>query len=776
MLNQDKINKVRGILSAGAGTQVPVFDWEGNANVEDNDPDYIAWLKNNPTGTKSDYLQFKQKNLPGPVEITPTPTMATKAAVVEEEQVQQAEAEVAKPDPGEEVKTVEDPNLIGGETNSSPSAGFTGDLLKAPEKKEVPDVKPKSFAEKASNFLNSDGVKTAGKYASFAGKAADMVSASLVNKADFASDDPTQGSGRQLYDSVADSLMAFAPIGTIAGGAMKAIGLVNDLGGKSADTFSADQSIKEAVGGSYGGTSMDIDSAASKAGKKYGLFAGGARHRANREIAEARRKQNIMGDIADEAAERRSMASTASTGIAAISYNRNLAGGYDQRYMRAAKEGTKIQYFKDPFKVNLTDVIEFAVTLTDVPQVFKQGGTLIDQLDAEHTFVVTLSDPIEELKKGGKIRKNEEGEIVPDKCDACGGDIVVQIHGEPVYLCKKCNKFFGVVPFKHKNGGTLERDIEVIETNTTQKSVIPEGALHKNKHHLDEVGIDDSELTKKGIPVVDNDGDQQAEIELNEIIFTLEVTKELESRYREFYEENTSTSRKDELAIEAGKLLWKEILYNTDDRTGLIDTLKQGGTLGKKSNNKYQTAVDYYKALGFTPENFEFIEDSSPRTEGNKLYVGNEEDAVHELWHFLSNNQPNEKLKEFYDNLNDQRIIELGGDLEFVKRMGDPGQLYNPSEVEARLHAAKYKTKGNQYTKEFFQNARNNENQYGYNFRDLLRMYNDDNLVKLFSLSQGGNITTKKKEKPSKHLQGGVITQEDINEMVKLALINLLNK
>ena len=77
-------------------------------------------------------------------------------------------------------------------------------------------------------------------------------------------------------------------------------------------------------------------------------------------------------------------------------------------------------------------------------------------------------------------------------------------------------------------------------------------------------------LTQKGIPVIDNDGEQQAEIELDEIIFTLEVTKKLE----ELYKEGT-----DEAAIEAGKLLVKEILFNTDDRTGLISKGEKGGKL-----------------------------------------------------------------------------------------------------------------------------------------------------------------------------------------------------
>ena len=77
-------------------------------------------------------------------------------------------------------------------------------------------------------------------------------------------------------------------------------------------------------------------------------------------------------------------------------------------------------------------------------------------------------------------------------------------------------------------------------------------------------------LTQKGIPVIDNKGEQQAEIELNEIIFNLEVTKKLE----ELCEDGS-----DEAAIEAGKLLVQEILFNTNDRTGIIKTLKQGGTI-----------------------------------------------------------------------------------------------------------------------------------------------------------------------------------------------------
>ena len=103
---------------------------------------------------------------------------------------------------------------------------------------------------------------------------------------------------------------------------------------------------------------------------------------------------------------------------------------------------------------------------------------------------------------------------------------------------------------EHKEGGSI--------------NVIPEGNLHARLHHMDTEGI-----TKKGIPVIDTDGIQQAEVELNEIIFRLEVTKKLEE-LKDKYED----SNKDDIAIEAGKLLTEEILYNTKDRTGLIDTVE----------------------------------------------------------------------------------------------------------------------------------------------------------------------------------------------------------
>lgn len=98
-------------------------------------------------------------------------------------------------------------------------------------------------------------------------------------------------------------------------------------------------------------------------------------------------------------------------------------------------------------------------------------------------------------------------------------------------------------------------------------NVIPDGALHKNRHHLEDVDEKFEEVTTKGIPVI-TEGDgitQHAEVEREEIIFNLDVTKQLEKLMED---------GSDEAAIEAGKLLVHEILENTVDNTGLINKVE----------------------------------------------------------------------------------------------------------------------------------------------------------------------------------------------------------
>jgi hypothetical protein len=187
------------------------------------------------------------------------------------------------------------------------------------------------------------------------------------------------------------------------------------------------------------------------------------------------------------------------------------------------------------------------------------------------------------------------------------------------------------------------------------------------------------------------------------------------------------------------KLNWELPEFKEGGNINIKKELERISELPSGNKINLDEVRNYYKDYDLS--NVEFITDESPRTEGNKLFISNAEDAVHELWHYLSNNQPNEIYKDYYDNLTDDRIIELGGDLQFVKSFeDDPRHFYHPSELEARIKAAKFKTRGQTYTKEFFQNLRKDENKYGYNMRDLLHMYNDDNLVKIFNLKKGGKV------------------------------------
>ena len=133
-------------------------------------------------------------------------------------------------------------------------------------------------------------------------------------------------------------------------------------------------------------------------------------------------------------------------------------------------------------------------------------------------------------------------------------------------------------PIKLEKGGNVTIQVTVMkepkeEPKEEAKNVIPAGALHANKHHMDNA----DSLTQKGIPVVDDKGEQQAEIEKDEIILHLKLTNKLEELQEKY--DKASKTEQDKLAIEAGKLLVEEILHNTIDNTNLIDKCEKGGKI-----------------------------------------------------------------------------------------------------------------------------------------------------------------------------------------------------
>lgn len=248
-------------------------------------------------------------------------------------------------------------------------------------------------------------------------------------------------------------------------GNLTGLGIINSAFGKRANTINKDNETWEQQGSAYGGSLAKVDDALTKSGKKYGLFSNRARKRANAQISEAKRQQNLVADINEEAQD----AFTASN-YSGIGLRNQIAlnGGY--RSMAIGRNGIKI---------------------------------LDKELQWANSILNKTKASVPEFKSGGKV------------------------------------------------------------------NVIPDGALHKNKHHLEDVNPEFKDVTNKGIPVVSKeDGGelvQHAEIERNEIIFNLDVTNKLEELMKK---------GDDESAIEAGKLLVHEILNNTIDNTGILKEIQ----------------------------------------------------------------------------------------------------------------------------------------------------------------------------------------------------------
>ena len=111
----------------------------------------------------------------------------------------------------------------------------------------------------------------------------------------------------------------------------------------------------------------------------------------------------------------------------------------------------------------------------------------------------------------------------------------------------------------------------VVEELDVQKfaeggSILPVGQRHKTLHHMDELGEQFEDLTRKGIPVVtvDESGDmvQVAEIECMEWTTSKSLTDEIEALWKDGSEE---------AMIECGKLVCEHLLRQTKDEGGILD-------------------------------------------------------------------------------------------------------------------------------------------------------------------------------------------------------------
>ena len=554
------------------------------------------------------------------------------------------------------------------------------------------------MSKAAGGFKNLTGAQKAGGVGAIIGTTSDLIGGFMPEKDEYSGE---KGHITQtldtVYDSISDAAMSMGPWGMLVGGIMKGgamlgkglnalgggtdgktttdailgssffnltpFGLINGFGGKKTDTITKNNEVFSQVGTSYTGTESTVDQAIAKQGK-YGAFSSGARKRANRLIAEAKRQQGIIEDIADLAQDRFAIRDS----MAAINGNRlrfQLQGGYNQANVRVGKLGmslnkaretlNRINYKRESTEILSQDVQkmkeggQIKAVSTEIfliiPE-FQKGGTIEDPF--EH-YISTLPlaqrdstnyrvrdyweyngrpKDFEEAKKKGMFSFNQKDNSYHARSIAENpqtGDIEFMkssnhptifmetdwyekglIHNddgttlqlEPGiegyedwqdfknnYELQKTDPYWKYVRRKdtpsHKEGGQIQvKPTEIILAEPIESgidafkeggsiNVIPEGALHARKHNMDMEGI-----TKKGIPVVSDkengEIEQQAEIEREEIILRLEVTQKLEELEKKFYNDETSQKEKDELALEAGKLLVEEIIYNTQDNTNKL--------------------------------------------------------------------------------------------------------------------------------------------------------------------------------------------------------------
>ncbi len=183
--------------------------------------------------------------------------------------------------------------------------------------------------------------------------------------------------GMTKTDAIMDS-----PLGFLTG-----LGWVNQAFGKKSDTITKDDEAFAQVGSSYGGSNALVDDSLNYSGKKYGLFSSGARKDANSFIAEARRQNQTVGNIADNATDRFALQGS----MAAINGNRRafaLQGGYNQAGVRVGRNGLSLKTI---------------LALNKPKKSVKEKTNTIEELS------------LEQFQKGGVIESNTINELSIDK-------------------------------------------------------------------------------------------------------------------------------------------------------------------------------------------------------------------------------------------------------------------------------------------------------------------------------------------------------------------------
>lgn len=122
-----------------------------------------------------------------------------------------------------------------------------------------------------------------------------------------------------------------------------------------------------------------------------------------------------------------------------------------------------------------------------------KSNHLHENIFPKHRNVINVTDEFKQLMNEGKkkVVKNDKGEIVPEICPECGSKVGLYVQGEPVYLCsnKKCNKYFGTMPFPdslQKEMDKMDKEIEKKEKKMKKKIFVTEEQMKYIKGNVNE--------------------------------------------------------------------------------------------------------------------------------------------------------------------------------------------------------------------------------------------------------------------------------------------------
>ena len=135
----------------------------------------------------------------------------------------------------------------------------------------------------------------------------------------------------------------------------------------------------------------------------------------------------------------------------------------------------------------------------------------------EWTEKMKKTGELNESKKEKKQVKNDRGELVPETCDKCGGKVVCQIHGEPVYVCKDCGKYFGTMPCKLNESINIKKALKDLKKRRDPDNIENWGRLDEIENEIvepDDVDLSSFNIKKHLNPKFWDDGHLDTRIRL----------------------------------------------------------------------------------------------------------------------------------------------------------------------------------------------------------------------------------------------------------------------